>query len=76
MRAVMNLQTLGVRSFLRYTVSKRLPRLTVHGACRRAGRNHPDVSAEAERGVKFYTSLPRLADAPSSYAFARDHALS
>ena len=76
MRAVMNLQTLE-----RAQVSP------LHSFKETAQADRAVLSAELEETIRvsrlklsgaleFYTSLPRLADAPGSFAFARDHALS
>ena len=76
MRAVMNLQTLERAQFS-----------PLHSFKETAQADRTGLAAELEETIRmsqlklsgaleFYTSLPRLADAPSSYAFARDHALS
>ena len=76
MRAVMNLQTLE-----RAQVSP------LHSFKETAQANRAVLAAELEETIRvsqlklsgaleFYTSLPRLADTPGSFAFARDHALS
>ena len=76
MRAVMNLQTLE-----RAQVSP------LHSFKETAQADRAVLAAELEETIRlsrlklsgaleFYTSLPRLAEAPSSFAFARDHALS
>ena len=76
MRAVMNLQTLE-----RAQVSP------LHSFKKTAQADRTVLAAELEETIRvsrlklsgaleFYTSLPRLADAPGSFAFARDHALS
>ena len=76
MRAVMNLQTLERTQFS-----------PLHSFKETAQADRTGLAAELEETIRmsqlklsgaleFYTSLPRLADAPSSYAFARDHALS
>ena len=76
MRAVMNLQTLE-----RAQVSP------LHSFKETAQADRTVLTAELEETIRvsrlklsgaleFYTSLPRLADAPGSFAFARDHALS
>lgn len=76
MRAVMNLQTLE-----RAQVSP------LHSFKETAQADRAVLAAELEETIQksrlklsgaleFYTSLPRLADAPGSFAFARDHALS
>lgn len=76
MRAVMNLQTLE-----RAQVSP------LHSFKETAQADRAVLAAELEETVRksrlklsgaleFYTSLPRLAEAPGSFAFARDHALS
>ena len=76
MRAVMNLQTLE-----RAQVSP------LHSFKETAQADRAVLAAELEETIRvsrlklsgaleFYTSLPRLADAPGSFAFARDHALS
>ena len=76
MRAVMNLQTLE-----RAQVSP------LHSFKETAQADRTVLAAELEETIRvsrlklsgaleFYTSLPRLADAPGSFAFARDHALS
>ena len=76
MRAVMNLQTLE-----RAQVSP------LHCFKETAQADRAVLAAELEETIRvsqlklsgaleFYTSLPRLADAPGSFAFARDHALS
>lgn len=76
MRAVMNLQTLE-----RAQVSP------LHSFKETAQADRTVLAAELEETVRksrlklsgaleFYTSLPRLAEAPGSFAFARDHALS
>ncbi|WP_314746280.1 non-ribosomal peptide synthetase subunit [uncultured Rothia sp.] len=76
MRAVMNLQTLE-----RAQVSP------LHSFKETAQADRTVLAAELEETIrvsrlklsgalKFYTSLPRLAEAPGSFAFARDHALS
>lgn len=76
MRAVMNLQTLE-----RAQVSP------LHSFKETAPADRTVLAAELEKTIRvsrlklsgaleFYTSLPRLADAPGSFAFARDHALS
>ena len=76
MRAVMNLQTLE-----RAQVSP------LHSFKETAQADRTVLAAELEKTIRvsrlklsgaleFYTSLPRLADTPGSFAFARDHALS
>lgn len=76
MRAVMNLQTLE-----RAQVSQ------LHSFKETAQADRTVLAAELEETIRvsrlklsgaleFYVSLPRLADAPGSYAFARDRALS
>nr|WP_294452722.1 non-ribosomal peptide synthetase subunit [uncultured Rothia sp.] len=76
MRAVMNLQTLE-----RAQVSP------LHSFKETAQANRAVLAAELEETIRvsrlnlsgaleFYTSLPRLAEAPGSFTFARDHALS
>ena len=76
MRAVMNLQTLE-----RAQVSP------LHSFKETAQVDRTVLAAELEETIRvsrlklsgaleFYTSLPRLADTPGSFAFARDHALS
>ena len=76
MRAVMNLQTLE-----RAQVSP------LHSFKETAQADRTVLAAELEETIRvsrlklsgaleFYTSLPRLAEAPGSFAFARDHALS
>lgn len=76
MRAVMNLQTLE-----RAQVSP------LHSFKETAQANRAVLAAELEETIRvsrlklsgaleFYTSLPRLAEAPGSFAFARNHALS
>lgn len=76
MRAVMNLQTLE-----RAQVSP------LHSFKETAQADRAVLATELEETIRvsrlklsgaleFYTSLPRLADAPGSFAFARDHALS
>ena len=76
MRAVMNLQTLE-----RAQVSP------LHSFKETAQADRAVLAAELVETIRvsrlklsgaleFYTSLPRLADAPGSFAFARDHALS
>lgn len=76
MRAVMNLQTLE-----RAQVSP------LHSFKETAQADRTVLAAELEEttrvsrlklsgALEFYTSLPRLADTPGSFAFARDHALS
>ena len=76
MRAVMNLQTLE-----RAQVSP------LHSFKETAQADRTVLAAELEETIRvsrlklsgaleFYTSLPRLADSPGSFAFARDHALS
>ena len=76
MRAVMNLQTLE-----RAQVSP------LHSFKETAQADRTVLTAELEETIRvsrlklsgaleFYTSLPRLADTPGSFAFARDHALS
>ena len=76
MRAVMNLQTLE-----RAQVSP------LHSFKETAQADRTVLAAELEETIRvsrlklsgaleFYTSLPRLADTPGSFAFARDHALS
>ena len=76
MRAVMNLQTLE-----RAQVSP------LHSFKETAQADRAALAAELEETIRksrlklsgaleFYTSLPRLAEAPGSFAFARDHALS
>ena len=76
MRAVMNLQTLE-----RAQVSP------LHSFKETAEVNRTVLAAELEETIRvsrlklsgaleFYSSLPRLADTPGSFAFARDHALS
>lgn len=76
MRAVMNLQTLE-----RAQVSP------LHSFKETAQADRTVLAAELEETIRvsrlklsgaleFYTSLPRLADTPDSFAFARDHALS
>ena len=76
MRAVMNLQTLE-----RAQVSP------LHSFKETAQADRTVLAAELEETIRvsrlklsgaleFYSSLPRLADAPGSFAFARDHALS
>lgn len=76
MRAVMNLQTLE-----RAQVSP------LHSFKETAQADRAVLAAELEETIhksrlklsgalEFYTSLPRLAEAPGSFAFARDHALS
>ena len=76
MRAVMNLQTLE-----RAQVSP------LHSFKETAQADRTVLAAELEETIRvsrlklsgaleFYSSLPRLADTPGSFAFARDHALS
>ena len=76
MRAVMNLQTLE-----RAQVSP------LHSFKETPQADRTVLAAELEETIRvsrlklsgaleFYTSLPRLADTPGSFAFARDHALS
>ena len=76
MRAVMNLQTL-----------ERAQISPLHSFKETAQADRTVLAAELEETVRksrlklsgaleFYTSLPRLAEAPGSFAFARDHALS
>ena len=76
MRAVMNLQTLE-----RAQVSP------LHSFKETAQADRAVLAAELEETIRvsrlklsgaleFYTSLPRLAEAPGSFAFARDHAFS
>ena len=76
MRAVMNLQTLE-----RAQVSP------LHSFKETAQADRAVLATELEETIRksrlklsgaleFYTSLPRLAEAPGSFAFARDHALS
>ena len=76
MRAVMNLQTLE-----RAQVSP------LHSFKETAQADRTVLAAELEETIRvsrlklsgaleFYTSLPRLAEAPGSFTFARDHALS
>lgn len=76
MRAVMNLQTLE-----RAQVSP------LHSFKETAQADRTVLAAKLEETIRvsrlklsgaleFYTSLPRLADTPGSFAFARDHALS
>ena len=76
MRAVMNLQTLE-----RAQVSP------LHSFKETAQADRAVLAAELEETIRvsrlklsgaleFYSSLPRLAEAPGSFAFARDHALS
>lgn len=76
MRAVMNLQTLE-----RAQVSP------LHSFKETAQADRAVLAAELEETIRvsrlklsgaleFYSSLPRLADTPGSFAFARDHALS
>ena len=76
MRAVMNLQTLE-----RAQVSP------LHSFKKTAQADRAVLAAELEETIRvsrlklsgaleFYTSLPRLAESPGSFAFARDHALS
>lgn len=76
MRAVMNLQTLE-----RAQVSP------LHSFKETAQADRTVLATELEETIRvsrlklsgaleFYTSLPRLADTPGSFAFARDHALS
>ena len=76
MRAVMNLQTLE-----RAQVSP------LHSFKETAQADRAVLAADLEETIRksrlklsgaleFYTSLPRLAEAPDSFAFARDHALS
>lgn len=76
MHAVMNLQTLE-----RAQVSP------LHSFKETAQADRTVLAAELEETIRvsrlklsgaleFYTSLPRLADTPGSFAFARDHALS
>ncbi len=76
MRAVMNLQTLE-----RAQVSP------LHSFKETAQADRTVLAAELEETIRvsrlklsgaleFYTSLPRLADAPDSFTFARDHAFS
>ncbi len=76
MRAVMNLQTL-----------ERAQISPLHSFKETAQADRAVLAAELEETIRksrlklsgaleFYTSLPRLAEAPGSFAFARDHALS
>ncbi|OFJ96934.1 non-ribosomal peptide synthetase subunit [Rothia sp. HMSC065C12] len=76
MRAVMNLQTL-----------KRAQVSPLHSFKETAQADRAVLAAELEETIRvsrlklsgaleFYSSLPRLADTPGSFAFARDHALS
>lgn len=76
MRAVMNLQTL-----------ERAQISPLHSFKKTAQADRAVLAAELEETIRksrlklsgaleFYTSLPRLAEAPGSFAFARDHALS
>lgn len=76
MRAVMNLQTL-----------ERAQISPLHSFKETAQADRTALAAELEETIRvsrlklsgaleFYTSLPRLAEAPGSFAFARDHALS
>ena len=76
MRAVMNLQTL-----------ERAQLSPLHSFKETAQADRTVLAAELEETIRvsqlklsgaleFYTSLPRLADTPGSFAFARDHALS
>ena len=76
MRAVMNLQTL-----------KRAQVSPLHSFKETPQADRAVLAAELEETIRvsrlklsgaleFYTSLPRLADTPGSFAFARDHALS
>ena len=76
MRAVMNLQTL-----------KRAQVSPLHSFKETPQADRTVLAAELEETIRvsrlklsgaleFYTSLPRLADTPGSFAFARDHALS
>lgn len=76
MRAVMNLQTL-----------ERAQISPLHSFKETAQADRTVLAAELEETIRvsrlklsealeFYTSLPRLADTPGSFAFARDHALS
>lgn len=76
MRAVMNLQTL-----------ERAQISPLHSFKKTAQADRTVLAAELEETIRksrlklsgaleFYTSLPRLAEAPGSFAFARDHALS
>lgn len=76
MRAVMNLQTL-----------ERAQISPLHSFKETAQADRTVLAAELEETIRvsrlklsgaleFYTSLPRLAEAPGSFAFARDHALS
>lgn len=76
MRAVMNLQTL-----------ERAQISPLHSFKETAQADRTVLAAELEETIRvsrlklsgaleFYSSLPRLADAPGSFAFARDHALS
>lgn len=76
MRAVMNLQTL-----------ERAQISPLHSFKETAQADRTVLAAELEETIRvsrlklsgaleFYTSLPRLADSPGSFAFARDHALS
>jgi len=76
MRAVMNLQTL-----------KRAQVSPLHSFKETPQADRAVLAAELEETIRvsrlklsgaleFYSSLPRLADTPGSFAFARDHALS
>lgn len=76
MRAVMNLQTLEraqvspLHSFKETTQADRAVLVAELEETIRVSR------LKLSGALEFYTSLPRLADAPGSFAFARDHALS
>ena len=76
MRAVMNLQTLEraqvspLHSFKETTQADRAVLVAELEETIRVSR------LKLSGALEFYTSLPRLADAPGYFAFARDHALS
>lgn len=76
MRAVMNLQTLKraqvspLRSFKETPQADRAVLAAELEETIRVSR------LKLSGALEFYTSLPRLADSPGSFAFARDHALS
>ncbi|WP_279790031.1 non-ribosomal peptide synthetase subunit [Rothia sp. RSM292] len=76
MRAVMNLQTLERAQFSPLHSFKETAQADRTGLAAELEETIRMSQLKLSRALEFYTSLPRLADAPSSYAFARDHALS
>ena len=76
MRAVMNLQTLERAQVSPLHSFKETPQADRTVLAAELEETIRKSRLKLSGALEFYTSLPRLAEAPGSFAFARDHALS